>query len=535
MSNAKHLALALSICVIAATLSGCAGTPARCLNEPTIFDAPRSSQEPINFIRLRQDPPDVYVLGRRDILGIFIEGVLGNPDEAPPIHYPEEASDLPPAVGYPIPIREDGTISLPLVNPIPVEGLSLPQAEQLIKKAFTENKQIIPKDNRILVTLMKPRTYNVLVIREDRSNAGAVIQGDYIIANSKRGSAYSLELPAYKNDVLQALSESGGLPGLDAKNQVTILRGGFEDAGMMNQYLHSYLSGDASVEDLAEKAAAGELKKAAASVEPIESTANTIRPEIETGQSEFEFILNRLEQANNTPSEFHTVQASSETPVGVSGRLDLEARNAQTVRLASQPHLDAGMLPGMSVGPVMPGPEIIGEVLTPNPNVVKIPLRMGPGVPYTELSEDDIILGNGDIVFIESRDAEVFYTSGLIPGGQYEIPRDYDLDVLGAIAMAGGSTGTALASSSGSSFFGGGGGGSSLGGIIPATRISVTRIRDGHQMNIVMNLKRLKSKAPHERFLVQPNDVISLEYTPCELIANIALGMFQINYFLNRN
>ena len=54
-------------------------------------------------------------------------------------------------------------------------------------------------------------------------------------------------------------------------------------------------------------------------------------------------------------------------------------------------------------------------------------------------------------------------------------------------------------------------------------------------MNIVMNLKRLKSKAPHERFLVQPNDVISLEYTPCELIANIALGMFQINYFLNRN
>ena len=54
---------------------------------------------------------------------------------------------------------------------------------------------------------MKPRTYNVLVIREDRSEAGAKIQGDYIMANSKRGSAYSLELPAYKNDVLQALSE----------------------------------------------------------------------------------------------------------------------------------------------------------------------------------------------------------------------------------------------------------------------------------------------------------------------------------------
>ena len=145
MSNTKRLALALlAAIVMTATLPGCMGVPARCLNEPTIFDAPRSSQEPINFIRLRQDPPDVYVLGPNDILGIFIEGVLGNPDEAPPIHYPEEGSNLPPAVGYPIPIREDGTLSLPLIDPIPVDGLSLAQAEHLIKKAFTVDKKIIP-------------------------------------------------------------------------------------------------------------------------------------------------------------------------------------------------------------------------------------------------------------------------------------------------------------------------------------------------------------------------------------------------------
>ena len=74
------------------------------------------------------------------------------------------------------------------------------------------------------------------------------------------------------------------------------------------------------------------------------------------------------------------------------------------------------------MGPAVPMDSVMGEVLTPNPNVVKIPLRVGPGVPYTELEQEDIILGNGDIIFIESRDAEVFYTGGLIPGGQHEIP-----------------------------------------------------------------------------------------------------------------
>ena len=90
-------------------------------------------------------------------------------------------------------------------------------------------------------------------------------------------------------------------------------------------------------------------------------------PEIEAGQSEFEFILNRLEQANNPPSGFQAVQTSAETPVGTPGRLEQVAYDDAKVRLASQPHFDAGTLPGMSTGPVMPGTEIIGEVLTPNP------------------------------------------------------------------------------------------------------------------------------------------------------------------------
>jgi hypothetical protein len=43
-----------------------------------------------------------------------------------PVHFPErEAENLPPAVGFPIPVREDGTISLPLIPPEPASSASL--------------------------------------------------------------------------------------------------------------------------------------------------------------------------------------------------------------------------------------------------------------------------------------------------------------------------------------------------------------------------------------------------------------------------
>jgi len=67
---------------------------------------------------------------------------------------------------------------------------------------------------------------------------------------------------------------------------------------------------------------------------------------------------------------------------------------------------------------------------------LRIPLRLKPGVVPT-LSEEEITLEDGDIVYIESREREVFYTGGLLGGGEFPLPRDYDLDVLGAMAMSG--------------------------------------------------------------------------------------------------
>jgi hypothetical protein len=370
------------------------------------------------------------MLGPGDVLGIYIEGVLGQSDEPPPVHFPE-AGDLPPAVGYPIPVREDGTLSLPLVPPIAAGGLTLAQTEEEIRKAYTVTQQILqPEQARIIVTLMRPRTYQVLVVREDTTAPSlwrSRSEGELILGSGKRGMTYTVELPAYENDVLHALSESGGLPGVDATNEVTVLRGGYGEAPS--------------------------------------------RPDV--------YLTSLLEDLDGSPF----------------------------------------------------APEISAEQFDRNRKVLKIPLRTYPGEPPPDITEDDIILNTGDIVFIESREAEVFYTGGLLNGGQYPIPRDYDLDVLGAIAMAGGSVAQAAGGAAGIGPIGGSFS-RGVGSIFPPTRAIVLRTVNGRQTPIRVDLRRAVID-PRERILIEPNDFILLEYKPHELILNIVLNNLQFNYFLN--
>src|SRR6187399_159202 len=90
---------------------------------PQLMGESRNDRERIDYLRLRQDPPDVYLLSARDVLGIYVGGVYGSREKGdiPPTHFPE-SGNLPPAIGYPTPVREDGTISLPQVGPLKVEG-----------------------------------------------------------------------------------------------------------------------------------------------------------------------------------------------------------------------------------------------------------------------------------------------------------------------------------------------------------------------------------------------------------------------------
>ena len=66
----------------------------------------KDNYKDISLLRLRQDPPESYLLGPGDVLGVYIKGVLGSEEELPPIHFPEDGN-RPPAVGLPVPVREE--------------------------------------------------------------------------------------------------------------------------------------------------------------------------------------------------------------------------------------------------------------------------------------------------------------------------------------------------------------------------------------------------------------------------------------------
>ncbi len=341
-------------------------------------------------------------------------------EAAPPVHFPEAGSDLPPSVGFPIPVRDDGTLALPLVTPIDVRGMTIAEVEQRIRKAYISDRQILKEGrDRILVSVMRERTVRVIVVRED---AQAITQqggGNQVISGSTRaGEGFTLDLPVYKNDLMHALAETGGLPGLNAKNEVKI-----------------------------------------------------IKSERMRGKDAVEYL---------------------DTLYGP----------------GCQPCVDA-CCPTTNFD---------------DPAAIRIPLRVPPGM-IPQIRPEDIILKEGDIVVIEARDTEVFYTGGLLRGGQYQLPRDYDLDVFGAMAIAGQGIG-------GGGQSGGGGGGGSTGGIMPGlggatpTQLFILRkTRCGGEVNISVDLAAALNN-PAERILVQPGDTLILRYKPCEELLNFGLATF---------
>ncbi|MFL5338836.1 MAG: polysaccharide biosynthesis/export family protein [Gemmataceae bacterium] len=381
----------LLLAALAGLSGGCAaitnpvadGIPVRRLPEE-IFPRPREELKTIPLTLLRQPPPAAYLLAPGDVLGVYIENLLGDKAGAPPVRM-TETGNQPPAIGYPIPVLENGTISLPFTDPIPVAGLSIEAAREAVRVAITETKQLLPKDKaRIYVTLMQPRRYHVVVVRQDTGNVSIGPEGT--LGAGKRGSGFPIDLPAYENDILNALAKTGGLPGLDALNEVMVQR-----------------------------------------------TA----------------------------------------------------------------------------------PPVPGDPNPPPTSVIRIPLRTRPGEPLP-FRPEDVVLRNGDIVFIESRETELFYTAGLLPIGEYVLPRDYDLDVVAAVAKVRGPllnggfnqnnqfTGQLVAGG--------------LGAPSPSLLTVLRKTGHGRQLTIRVDLNRAM-RDPRERILVQPGDVLVLQEKPGEAIA----------------
>src|SRR2546421_8533132 len=52
---------------------------------PEVFGKPREEEKTIPLTLLRQQPPESYLIDAGDLLGVFIEGVLGERNQTPPL------------------------------------------------------------------------------------------------------------------------------------------------------------------------------------------------------------------------------------------------------------------------------------------------------------------------------------------------------------------------------------------------------------------------------------------------------------------
>ena len=218
-----------------------------------------------------------------------------------------------------------------------------------------------------------------------------------------------MQLPAYKNDVLNALSRTGGLPGVNAKAEIRVLRGDRVNISQRDQQLQ----------------------------------------------------------------EFYRTRNASEFPYGIV-------------------------------------PRISDETAT-----VSIPLRLKPG-ESPNIRTEDIILRDGDIVYVDTRETDVYYTGGLLGGGEFPIPRDFDLDVLAAVSVAGNGIGTTQSAG----FLGGSGQ-----NVPPTELIILRRIAGDNQIAIRVDLNETINDR-RNRLLVKAGDTLILRFKPQEELLNFATNVF---------
>jgi protein involved in polysaccharide export with SLBB domain len=415
--------------LLAAIPSGCAAltnpvadaVPVRRLPEELLACA-KDDSHTIPLTLLEQCTPDAYRLGPGDVLGVYVEGYVYQANLPPPVHIPPLVQipgqrRFEPSSGSPIRVQEDGTIQLPAVGSVPVLGMTVAEAQQAVYDRYVGRDKPIkqPESARISVTLMAPRQYHVLVFRQESSAFNTGPDG-FPIAASKRGTAFEVDLPAYENDVLHALSQTGGLPGLDAYNEIVILRNCFPN-------------------DREKLALIEEWKAKGRGPDPM-------------------------------------------------------------------------LAPG-SAGPV-----------------VCIPLRLPCG-ELPRISPEDVVLRSGDVVFVEAREGEYFFTGGLLPPSAHMLPRDHDLDVVEAVALVRGSL---INGAFGGSNLSGNLIQPGLGGPSPTSLVVVRKTPGGGQVKVLVDLQKALNDS-RERIKVQKGDLLVLQEMPEEALARwVTQTFFNFNF-----
>src|SRR5690242_19418255 len=115
-----------AVVLLSSLLGGCAAlsnpvadaVPVRQL-PPEVFGRSKEDERTIPLPLLRQPPPDAYRLAPGDVVEVTIEGVPVA-EVLPPLNV-KELSHTP----RPPRVSEDGTLVLPSIDPVKVEGLTL--------------------------------------------------------------------------------------------------------------------------------------------------------------------------------------------------------------------------------------------------------------------------------------------------------------------------------------------------------------------------------------------------------------------------
>jgi protein involved in polysaccharide export with SLBB domain len=387
---------------LAALSSGCAavtnpianGIPVELL-PPEILGKSREIKKPIPLSALGRLTSEDYRIGPGDVLGIWIEGVLGDaanpiPVQTAPLVQPRDQQVQAPGSGYPVRVDDDGALLLPQLAALPVTGLTVAETREVIRAAYVQAGILRAGRERLLVSLQFPRRYAIVVMREEASNLTTGPEG--FLSTSKRGSGHEVFLRADQNDVLHALALTGGLPGIDACDEIIIQRA-----------------------------------------------------------------------------------------------------------------LD---------GPCRPGNPAEAKLHPPSAPIVRIPLRLPVEEPLP-FGPHDVLLYPGDVVIINPRDQDVYYTAGLLPPGEHILPRDVDLDVVEAICRVRGSLvngAFAVSNLSGQLIQPG------IGFDNPSLLSVLRKTPGGGQVNIRVDLNRALCD-PKERILVQPGDVLVQQEKPSDAVA----------------
>lgn len=458
---------------------------------------PRSGQTKLDPRFLSQTPPHEHLVDDGDVLGVFIDGAPGQEGEMPVRFLSDQNSA--PTIGYPTPVRSGGFVRIAQIGVLHVRGMTTGEIEDAIRrKLVVENQEIKPTKDRIHVSLMYRRSVNIMVIREEESSTTHIMAPTDGPDNDRR-SGQVVNLPAFQNDVLHALLKTGGLPNNQAENAVYV----FKRRDRVKPGMQTASTSPAVPTLPTTKPFAASAIQQAAFSQVVGGT-NALMP-----------VPDPL-HVSGTPGSFghtfaggHAAEMSGSRFTGeFSPAMKIPSGGAFPPPIAQTPI--ANMTPPMVTEycpPVDPN--------SPHPNALRIPLALSHEEPLM-FSPQDVILEDGDIIMVESRENDNFVTGGLLGGGQYSLPRNQDLDILDAVLLADSYSRSSQVNTPTRAI----GGVSALNRdvTVGASRVVIERkTPQGTTVRFRVNLYKAM-RNPDQRVIIEPGDRIYLEYTAIETV-----------------